>query len=133
MHRFSCVDNANGQMTCSSTTPTGDSFGPYGKGSPGRATDYKDGDYFPDDPEKSGKACKLVNDDDNRCYENCMLDKFTQPRPQFSIGPRGTDCQEWTGDAHSSCSAQCKNHEEADRNYSQKYPKKNRSYDNRVY
>jgi len=133
MHEFPCVDDANGKMVCSSTTPTGDFFGPYGKGSPGRATDYRDGDYFPDDPKKAAKACKLVNDDDNRCYENCMLKKFAEPRPQFSYGPRGTDCQEWTGDSHSSCSAQCKYREEADKNYMDKYRNIDRRYDHRVY
>ena len=85
MHKYSCVDNANGQIICSSTTPESEPEYPWewGISRPGRATDHNDGDYFPDDPKKSAKACKLVNDDDNRCYENCMLEKYTQPRPSF--------------------------------------------------
>lgn len=100
---------------------------------PGRPTDHNDGDYLPDDPDTRADACDLVNDDDNMCYENCMLREMTAPRPPFAIGPRGTDCGEWTDQAHDKCSKECRAREESEENYLRRYRYIHRDFSHRVY
>lgn len=134
-HTYSCITKPDGTKKCSSSTPvTPGNFLNDWKPRPGRPTTEQDGDILPDDPKERGEMCELVNDDDNMCYENCMLEEMAKPRPPWAIGPKGTSCADWTYNANEVCAKKCYFEEHADEAYSQKYPPNpEKDYSNRVY
>lgn len=93
-HQYSCTRKANDRLTCSSNTPTGN-----GLNSPGRATTAADGDYYREE------NC-TQSQDDNKCFESCLIEQWAQPRPRYGI-PVGTDCQEYDNDVNARCRRKC--------------------------
>ena len=51
------------------------------------------------------KQCEQAQDD-NQCFEQCMIDEWAKPRPWFGI-PFGTDCQEYDDGVHERCRKKC--------------------------
>jgi len=92
-HQFLCVNkDLCGGQDRSGKSPR------WELGSPGKPSDDKFND----------KTCKPVAPD-NKCLENCIAQRITNPtRPYYSIGPLGTDCQEWADDTFATCQAECK-------------------------
>ena len=52
-------------------------------------------------------ACKEIDDDKNLCAENCLNKIWGGSRPDYDIGPFGTDCQEYSKDTYSDCVKKC--------------------------
>lgn len=94
-HQYLCVTRADGTIECGSQTTDGN-----GISSPGRPT-RPDEDYYDE------KSCKKVDDEKDRCYEQCVLYNFKKPRPRYGIGPQGTDCQEWSDTVNVGCKLLC--------------------------
>lgn len=103
-HTYGCVGNSSNGWTCGSSTASSgsalDNTWPFGPGSEGEATTDKT-DYFDE------QSCHKVLDDDD-CVEQCIIDKWKQPRPWYQVGPGGTDCQEYTYDVLISCERSCR-------------------------
>jgi uncharacterized protein RhaS with RHS repeats len=96
-HKFLCVVDAAGNSSCGGQDRKGYGFFP---GSPGKPSDDKL-------PGAGEGTCKL--EDPRKCVDNCVLRKITdRRRPWYSIGPDGTDCQEWADDVLLQCKAECK-------------------------
>lgn len=94
-HQYLCVTRADGTIECGSQTTDSS-----GISSPGRPT-RSDEDYYDE------KSCKKVDDEKDRCYEQCVLHNFKKPRPRYGIGPQGTDCQEWSDTVNVGCKLLC--------------------------
>jgi len=49
----------------------------------------------------------------NKCLEQCLLDEWEKPRPQYGIGPQADpgDCQEYDDYVNNKCWGKCKNAE----------------------
>lgn len=96
-HQYVCVTDSSGVIVCGGQDRTGSAFFP---GSPGKPSN----DQWP----MQGEQGSCQNVDDRKCVDNCMVGLINSPqRPWYAIGPQGTDCQEWAGDALASCQAQC--------------------------
>jgi len=96
-HQYLCTTTLDGKIECGGQSS--DHPGP--KPTPGRPT-------RPDEDWYDEKSCDLVDDDDDRCIEACLLDNFNRSRPTYAVGPRGTDCQEWADDLLQGCKLQCR-------------------------
>lgn len=79
-HQYLCVER-NGVVTCGGQTSQGDRL--YGPGAPSN-------DVF--DPAN----CEIIGN--NQCIENCLLQRFNNPRPDYGLVGPGTNCQEWSDD-----------------------------------
>ncbi|HXM83987.1 MAG TPA: Ig-like domain-containing protein [Burkholderiales bacterium] len=88
-HQYSCVIDANGQITCGGQDRTGSALGSPGK--PSKDT------Y---DPQR----CEPTYD--NKCFDDCLKNEWKKPRPKYGI-PFGTDCQEYDDDVNSRCRKKC--------------------------
>lgn len=55
----------------------------------------------------SPELCDEERPDDD-CFEKCMKDGWSKPRPKYGIGPQGTDCQEFDDGLHSNCNSHCR-------------------------
>lgn len=95
-HQYLCVTNGRG-ISCGGQDRTGDGawYQPWSHGTPS-------------DDKFNPKTCKDA-EPDNKCMEQCVLKLFAGGRPRYSIGPFGTDCQEWADDAIKECRQLCKN------------------------
>jgi RHS repeat-associated protein len=75
--------------------------GPWGPGRP------SEGDGAPG----AGAECKKV-EDDNQCIEQCLMGKFSAPRPRYSLALQGLtggqNCQGWANSTLAQCQASCK-------------------------
>ena len=89
-HQYSCVIDSQGKITCGGQDRTGSSMG-----SPGK----------PSNDSYKPKQCEKAQDD-NQCFEQCMIDEWAKPRPWFGI-PFGTDCQEYDDGVHECCRKKC--------------------------
>jgi RHS repeat-associated protein len=95
-HQFLCVSDGKGGYICGGQDRSSGGF----PGSRGKPSD----DKWPPNPEQ---ACKAQ--DDRKCVDDCVLRRIRDPkRPWFSIGPLGTDCQEWSYDVLRDCQKECK-------------------------
>ena len=94
-HQYLCVTRIDGTIECGSLTTDGNLVS-----SPGRPT-RPDEDYYDE------KSCKKVDDEKDRCYEQCVLHNFKKPRRRYGIGPQGTDCQEWSDTVNVGCKLLC--------------------------
>lgn len=95
-HAYLCTTEENGRISCGGQTSNG---GPWDQGRPTNPND--EDDYF------HPQACEQVDNDDNRCVEDCLLDRFGRPRPNYGIVGPGTNCQEWAKDSLTECRSQC--------------------------
>lgn len=98
-HEYACVEHPDGTIECGSQTATSGKGG-YFFPVPGRPTRPDEDYYHPG-------SCDLVEDDGNSCVESCMAGGWAQPRPDYAVGPFGTDCQEYTDDLLNDCFEQC--------------------------
>ncbi len=92
-HQYSCTRDVNGKLICG-----GQGLSASWWGSPGKPT-TPETDYYHAD------ACRQTQDD-NRCFEQCLIDEWRKPRPHYGI-PFGTDCQEYDNDINTHCRKQC--------------------------
>jgi hypothetical protein len=96
-HEYNCVTDDLGVLVCdSSSGAPGFRWWP----EPGVPSDSAR-DYY--DPQ----SCELVEEDDDQCVEQCLLNTWYNPRPNYDIGPWGTDCQEYSQSTLSECMAYC--------------------------
>ena len=98
-HQFICVTLADGTVRCDSTNNPDNDTNPLtpAPGVPSR----------PDRDNENIAQCENIDDDTNRCFEDCVLNQWTRPRPDYAIGPLGTDCQEYSRDIVDMCRARC--------------------------
>jgi uncharacterized protein RhaS with RHS repeats len=109
-HQYSCVDNPQ-KYICTGYAPLGNFHctpnpqtkickgqAPSGSGfwSPGSIHDEK---YDPD-------ACEETQDD-NQCFEQCLIDEWNKPAPQYGWPGPGTDCKEYDNDINKRCRKIC--------------------------
>ncbi|MBK6436445.1 MAG: RHS repeat-associated core domain-containing protein [Rhodanobacteraceae bacterium] len=95
-HTFVCTTNADGTTDCGGNAPSCPVLGAI------VGCDGKDSQetYNP-------KQCRQIDDDKDRCFEECLKKEFKKKRPQYGIGPQGTDCREWADDVWSRCARKC--------------------------
>jgi hypothetical protein len=92
-HQYTCV-KINGKMICDGMDRTGNPLW-----SPGKRT-------YPNDKYVPGKCRRRPS---NSCFEQCLLNEWDKERPQYGIGPQGTDCQEYDDSVNDKCREKCKN------------------------
>lgn len=88
-HQYSCVVDANGQVTCGGQDRSGSALR-----SPGTPSK----DKF--DPQRCEPTV------DNKCFDDCLKKEWAKPRPTFGI-PFGQDCQNYDNDVNSRCRKEC--------------------------
>ncbi len=98
-HRYNCISMPDGTEKCDSSSARPGWPKREGQG-PGVPSDPSD-DYY----DKG--ACKEIDDDKDRCIEDCLENTWTKPRPFYDIGGGGTDCQEYSSDTFSDCKKRC--------------------------
>ena len=62
---------------------------------------------LPESDNMDNSSCDQINDDKDQCFEQCVLNEWKRPRPQYAIGPLGTDCQEYSSKIAFKCSLTC--------------------------
>jgi RHS repeat-associated protein len=90
-HQFTCVVRDGKEVPCGGLDPSASPFW-----SPGKPTE----DHY--DPNK----CKHQVQPDNDCYEQCLVRKWGEKRPQYSI--LWTQCQEYDFNVNEQCRVECK-------------------------
>ncbi|MEJ2046462.1 MAG: RHS repeat-associated core domain-containing protein [Reinekea sp.] len=99
-HQFMCVTLSDGTTRCDSlNNPDVDDNGIM-LPSPGAHS-------LPERDNEENSVCTLVDGDENQCFENCVLEEWSKPLPDYAIGPLGDDCQEYTHDIYYTCTLQC--------------------------
>jgi RHS repeat-associated protein len=99
-HQFICVTLPDGSIRCDSqNNPDDDENGPFVP-TPGVPS-------LPERDNEENAQCENIDDDEDRCFEDCVLNQFAQPRPNYAIGPLGTDCQEYSDNTLNICRQQC--------------------------
>lgn len=99
-HQFICVTSGDGTLICDSqNNPDNDPNGPL-RPSPGQPS-------LPDRDNEKNSQCEDIDDDEDGCFEQCVLDQWAKPRPPYAIGPLGTDCQEYSQDIVKTCMQEC--------------------------
>ncbi|MBL7661753.1 RHS repeat protein [bacterium] len=105
-HTYMCVIDKNGAIQCGGTTagsnPPGGIGIPYDipiTPGPGMKTTPGE-DYFNED------SCEKIKGD-NECFEFCVKKHWRLSRPDFAIGPMGTDCQEYNAHIIEICANAC--------------------------
>jgi len=88
-HQYSCVIDANGQVTCGGQDRSGSALG-----SPG----------IPSKDKYDPQRCEPTHD--NKCFDDCLKDEWQKPRPKYGI-PFGMDCQDYDDDVNSRCRKKC--------------------------
>ena len=88
-------------MACGSTTASaGGAWQNVKDGSPGVPTSPANDYYYPDSCDE-----RWSKDD---CIEQCIEKEISKPtRPWYAVGPKGTDCQEYTWDVVQTCERRC--------------------------
>lgn len=96
-HGFLCTTRIDGSISCGGQGPSCGALQSLA-GCPG--TDG--GEEFRAD------QCRSIDDEKDRCFEDCLLEKFGEDRPRYAaFGPHGVDCHEWVDDTWYSCSKRC--------------------------
>ncbi|HSK78587.1 MAG TPA: RHS repeat-associated core domain-containing protein, partial [Thermoanaerobaculia bacterium] len=97
-HQYLCVSDGKGGYICGGQDQRGQEWYDWISG-PGR----------PSSDHYDSQNCEQ-KEPDNSCLEECLLNKFAEPRPHYGIplGPFGTDCQDWADHALDDCLMQCK-------------------------
>lgn len=98
-HQFICVTLADGRVWCDSTNNPDNDVDPVTP-APGEPS-------CQDRDNESNSGCQNIDDDADRCFENCVLYHWALPRPSYAIGPLGTDCQEYSKDIVKTCREWC--------------------------
>ena len=84
-HQFICVTLADGTVRCDSNNNPDSDTNPLTP-TPG----------VPSQPSRDNEStaqCEDIDDDKARCFEECVIDQWANPRPNYAIGPFGNDCQ----------------------------------------
>ena len=89
-HQYSCVVFSNGALQCGGQDRAASPL--WGPGKPSNDT------FRP-------VSCKQ-SQPDNDCFERCLIDEWSKPRPQFGI-PIGKDCQNYDDDVNKRCLKKC--------------------------
>ncbi len=97
-HQYNCVTDNYGRIVCDSSSAA--PSWPWGPLEPGVPSDPNRDYYHPG-------SCDLVEEDDDQCVEQCLLNAWYNPRPDYDIGPLGTDCQEYSESTLSQCLDYC--------------------------
>ena len=63
---------------------------------------------IPERDNESIAQCVDIDDDKDRCFEECVLKEWLKPRPNYAIGPLGTDCQEYSKETVKICRKECR-------------------------
>lgn len=101
-HQFTCVRDPDPKgvgFICGGQAPQTKTASNFLYG-PGKPTDPNQ-DYF--HPE----ACEKTQDD-NVCFETCLIDEWKKPRPNYGWPTLGTDCKEYDNEVNRKCRKQCK-------------------------
>lgn len=94
-HQYSCVTLPNGTSICGGQGPSGNPIS-----SPGKPT-------TPDEDYLDKNSCKKTQDD-NQCFEQCLQNEWSKPRPRYSVVPgMGTQCQQYDDDVNTTCRKKC--------------------------
>ncbi|MBC3886576.1 hypothetical protein H8K27_15725 [Undibacterium sp. FT31W] len=94
-HQYSCVTLPNGTSICGGQGPSGNPIS-----SPGKPT-------TPDEDYLDKNSCQKTQDD-NQCFEQCLQDERSKPRPRYSVIPGlGTQCQQYDDDVNATCRKKC--------------------------
>jgi RHS repeat-associated protein len=101
LHIFTCVTLPDGSFVCDSQNNPDDDSNPFSGNSQGVSS-------FPQRDNPDTGLCKEIDDDADRCFEDCMLGQYSSPRPNYAIGPLGTDCREWSRESTMQCLYQCR-------------------------
>jgi RHS repeat-associated protein len=99
-HQFLCVTDPSGVLKCDSTNNPDNDDNSVLFPSPGQSS-------LPERDNPIVAQCEKIDDDKDRCFEDCVLKEFAKPRPEYAIGPLGTDCQEYTSEINSKCDELC--------------------------
>ncbi|GIK36002.1 MAG: hypothetical protein BroJett010_25610 [Gammaproteobacteria bacterium] len=92
-HQFLCADTPEGRV-CRGLGPS--------------TSEVFDTPGILEDDEFRADRCEMVSDD-SECVDACLLSAFLSPIPNYSADlSRGENCQTYTGNALSTCLAQCK-------------------------
>lgn len=100
-HQYSCVRDPDPRgvgFICDGQGPANSGLGGFLHG-PGKPSNQNK-DYF--HPE----ACDKTQDD-NACFEGCMVDEWKKPRPDYGWPTVGTDCKEYDDAVNATCRKQC--------------------------
>ena len=98
-HQFICVSLKDGTVRCDSTNNPDDDKNPFSP-APGAPSSPAN------DNEGTGQ-CDDIDDDKDRCFEECVLVEWAKPRPKYAIGPLGADCQEYSKEIVKICRKKC--------------------------
>jgi hypothetical protein len=97
-HSYPCVVDITGKVTCEGHGPSKNNTFP------------KSPFYGDDEPTEENNEitphCEKVYPND-RCFENCMLQKMNEPRPSYGWPTIGKDCKEWNIDIRRTCKMEC--------------------------
>lgn len=94
-HQYSCITLPNGASICGGQGPSGNPLS-----SPGVPT-------TPDEDYLDKNSCRKTQDD-NQCFEKCLQDEWSKPRPRYSVLPGlGTQCQQYDDDVNATCRKKC--------------------------
>jgi uncharacterized protein RhaS with RHS repeats len=100
-HQYSCVRDPDPRgvgFTCGGQGPASSSPGNFLYG-PGKPTNPNQ-DYF------HPAACEKTQDD-NTCFEKCLLDEWSKPRPNYGWPTVGKDCKDYDNEANATCRRRC--------------------------
>ena len=99
-HQFICVTLEYGTVRCDSqNNPDNDPDDPLWP-TPGVPS-------LPERDNEQNSQCEDIDDDEDRCFEQCVLGQWAQRRPNYAVGPLGTDCQEYSRNIVAVCRQQC--------------------------
>jgi RHS repeat-associated protein len=99
-HQFICVTDANGMTICDSQNNPDDDNNTVALPSPGVPS-------LPERDNMENSSCNQISDDKDQCFEQCVMEQWEKPRPNYTIGPLGTDCQEYSSKISFKCSFLC--------------------------
>ena len=97
-HKYACVLEQNGSYSCDSTSKPAGAGSVFGGLQPGVGGNPND--YF------EQQACQQV-EPRNPCLEDCLREKWREPRRTYAVGWRGEDCQEYTDRTIRECRERC--------------------------
>ena len=101
-HQFICVTLPDGKVRCDSTNNAELQEKWWHLLLPFPASPSR-----PDRDNEANSQCENIDDDKDRCFEDCVLDQWSKDKPNYAIGPFGTDCQEYSKDIVKICRAKC--------------------------
>jgi len=104
-HQYLCVPDGKGDYICGGQDQRGE-YKTDGLWGPGKASS---------DTKSEGGGCESV-EKDNDCIEDCLKEKFKEPRPRYTVLPDSMfpikmglfkNCQDWADDTLETCRMKC--------------------------